>query len=112
MISTVLTSIFIIATVISVLLFAVFLWSEPLTHARGFRIQKVTLANGEVGYYIQQQMPIFYIWINCSRMVGIDTYEHISFKTEQEARDYIDGVYKWIEEIKGTRIKQRENINP
>ena len=50
------------------------------------------------------------IWMNCSYMIGLETYSSRSYETKDEAKDFIRNFYQRMEEERGYEIKSKETI--
>ncbi len=96
--------------IISLVLLLFFHLSDISRYAWGYRIRRITYKNGEKRYFIQQRIPFIMIWMNCSYMIGLETYSSRSYETKDEAKDFIRNFYQRMEEERGYEIKSKETI--
>ena len=100
----------IIYIIIGGVLLVFFTYQGPKSFAWGHRIQKRTYNNGKSEYFIQQRVPLVFIWLTCSSMIGIDTYASISFDTELKAKEYLKDFHERVKVQKGLTVNKKENI--
>ena len=84
--------------------------SDISKYAWGYRIRKITYRNGTKRYFVQQKVPFAFIWLNCSCMIGMETYSDRSYETKEEAKEFIRKFFEWREEEKGYSIRSKETI--
>jgi hypothetical protein len=107
-----LITIFLVYMMLAFVCMILFLHTDITKHAWGYRIKKITYKNGTIKYFVQQRIPLLMLWINCSRMIGMETYENISFETEDEARKYIEDYKEHVKLQEQWNVNKRENIKP
>lgn len=85
--------------------------TEPSRFALDIRILNNTLKNGQVVYSIQQKLPLLYIWIDCYKMIGIDYYVPIEFKSQKQAQKYVSSLYEDWKSNEGYKVKKSEVVS-
>jgi len=88
----------------------IFMFSGVSSRAWGHRIKKVTYKNGTIEFFIQQRLPLSFLWVNCQEHYGYDSYRAITFKKEDRAKEFIQNFKESVEENKGWRVDKSENI--
>lgn len=97
---------------IPLIILFIFMSLDISSYAWGYRIRKIVYMNANSRYYIQQRVPffIFPVWINCSYMIGMDTYEDRWYDTEEEAQGFLQRFHKSLEDEKKYKIRSKETI--
>ena len=97
---------------IPLFLLFVFMTSDISRYSWGYRIRRIVYMDGTSKYYIQQRVPLFVfpVWLNCSYMIGMDTYQDRWYDTEREAQEFLEKFIKFREEEKKYRIRSKETI--